>query len=63
MPPRLAKKPLNTYHHGDLRDALVQAGDKDAAYAGFSHVRLRCHERRAIAHLLSQAGALQGHKL
>jgi AcrR family transcriptional regulator len=23
--PRLARKPLNTYHHGDLRDALVQA--------------------------------------
>src|SRR5260370_15114052 len=25
MPPRLARKPLNTYHHGDLRDAMVQA--------------------------------------
>jgi AcrR family transcriptional regulator len=25
MPPRPARKPLNTYHHGDLRDALVQA--------------------------------------
>jgi AcrR family transcriptional regulator len=24
MPPRPARKPLNTYHHGDLRDALVQ---------------------------------------
>jgi len=25
MSPRPARKPLNTYHHGDLRDALVQA--------------------------------------
>lgn len=25
MPARPARKPLNTYHHGDLRDALVQA--------------------------------------
>jgi AcrR family transcriptional regulator len=25
MHPRPARKPLNTYHHGDLRDALVQA--------------------------------------
>jgi len=25
MPPHTARKPLNTYHHGDLRVALVQA--------------------------------------
>jgi len=25
MPSRPARKPLNSYHHGDLRDALVQA--------------------------------------
>ena len=25
MPPRPARKALNAYHHGDLRDALVQA--------------------------------------
>lgn len=25
MSPRPARKPLNTYHHGDLRDALVEA--------------------------------------
>jgi AcrR family transcriptional regulator len=25
MSPRPARKPVNTYHHGDLRDALVQA--------------------------------------
>lgn len=25
MPPRLTRKATNTYHHGDLRDALVQA--------------------------------------
>jgi AcrR family transcriptional regulator len=25
MPSQLARKPLNVYHHGDLRDALIQA--------------------------------------
>ena len=34
MPPRLARKPLNTYHHGDLRDALVQAALVEAEQAG-----------------------------
>ena len=34
MPPRLARKPVNTYHHGDLRDALVQAALVEAEQAG-----------------------------
>ncbi|MGB8399157.1 TetR/AcrR family transcriptional regulator [Bradyrhizobium sp.] len=34
MPPRLLRKPLNTYHHGDLRDALVQAALGDAEQGG-----------------------------
>jgi AcrR family transcriptional regulator len=34
MPPRLARKPLNTYHHGDLRDALVQAALVEVEQAG-----------------------------
>ena len=34
MPPRLARKPLNTYHHGDLRDALVQAALLEAEQGG-----------------------------
>jgi len=29
-----ARKPLNTYHHGDLRDALVQAALKEAEQGG-----------------------------
>ena len=32
--PRLARKPLNTYHHGDLRDALVQAALREAEQGG-----------------------------
>jgi len=31
---RLARKPLNTYHHGDLRDALVQAALQEAEHGG-----------------------------
>ena len=27
-------KPLNTYHHGDLRDALVQAALQEAELGG-----------------------------
>ena len=34
MPPRPARKPLNTYHHGDLRDALVQAALGEAELGG-----------------------------
>jgi AcrR family transcriptional regulator len=34
MPPRPARKPLNTYHHGDLRDALVQAALAEAELGG-----------------------------
>ena len=34
MPPRIVRKPINTYHHGDLRDALVQAALRDAELGG-----------------------------
>src|SRR5258708_37993860 len=34
MSPRLARKPLNTYHHGDLRDALVQAALREVELGG-----------------------------
>jgi len=34
MSPQLARKPHNTYHHGDLRDALVQAALRAAEFGG-----------------------------
>src|SRR5512143_2610103 len=34
MPSQLAKKPLNTYHHGDLRDALIKAALREAERGG-----------------------------
>ncbi len=34
MPPRLVRKAVNTYHHGDLRDALVQAAFQEAERGG-----------------------------
>jgi AcrR family transcriptional regulator len=34
MSPRPVRKPLNTYHHGDLRDALVQAALQDVERGG-----------------------------
>jgi AcrR family transcriptional regulator len=34
MPPRIARKPINAYHHGDLRDALVQAAMQEAEQGG-----------------------------
>ena len=34
MPPRPARKPLNVYHHGDLRDALVQAALQQVELCG-----------------------------
>src|SRR5882724_12481955 len=32
--PQAARKPLNTYHHGDLRDALVHAALREAELGG-----------------------------
>ena len=32
--PQAARKPLNTYHHGDLRDALVQAALQEVGRGG-----------------------------
>jgi AcrR family transcriptional regulator len=40
MPPRLVRKPLNTYHHGDLRDALVQAALREAELGGAEAVNI-----------------------
>jgi AcrR family transcriptional regulator len=34
MPSQLQRKPANTYHHGDLRDALVQAALRQAEREG-----------------------------
>lgn len=34
MSPRPARKPLNAYHHGDLRDALVQAALQEVELGG-----------------------------
>ena len=34
MPSPLARKPQNTYHHGDLRDALVQAALRESENGG-----------------------------
>ena len=41
MPPRLVRKPLNTYHHGDLRDALVQAALAEAEQGGPEAISLK----------------------
>src|ERR1700746_997684 len=34
MPSQLGHTPVNTYHHGDLRDALVQAALREAEQGG-----------------------------
>src|ERR1700679_1921974 len=41
MPLRLASKPLHTYHHGDLRDALVQAALREAERGGPEAISLK----------------------
>src|SRR5256884_8343567 len=41
MPPRLVRKPPDTYHHGDLRDALVQAALQDAEQGGPEAVSIK----------------------
>jgi len=51
MPPRPARKPLNAYHHGDLRDALVQAA--------LAEVELGGHEAISISALAKKLGVSQ----
>jgi AcrR family transcriptional regulator len=41
MSPRLARKPYNTYHHGDLREALVQAALREAEQGGPEAISLK----------------------
>src|SRR5882757_3777167 len=41
MPPRLARKAPDTYHHGDLRDALVQAALQEAERGGPEAISLK----------------------
>src|SRR2546423_14880513 len=41
MPPRLVRKPPDPYHHGDLRDALVQAALQDAEQGGPEAISLK----------------------
>src|SRR5258708_33458720 len=36
-----ARKPLNTYHHGDLRDALVHAALREAEQGGPEAISLK----------------------
>ena len=51
MPPRPARKPINTYHHGDLRDALVQAA--------LAEVELEGPEAISISALAKKLGVSQ----
>src|SRR5258708_1683926 len=46
MPPRLARKPLNAYHHGDLRDALVQAALQGVELGGPEAVNISALAKR-----------------
>src|SRR5690349_19681653 len=41
MRPKIARKPQNTYHHGDLRDALVQAALREAEQGGPEAISLK----------------------
>jgi hypothetical protein len=41
MPPRLVRKAPDTYHHGDLREALVQAALQDAEQGGPEAISLK----------------------
>jgi AcrR family transcriptional regulator len=46
MPPQIARKPLNVYHHGDLRDALVQAALREVEQGGPEAVSLKALARK-----------------
>jgi AcrR family transcriptional regulator len=46
MPSPLARKPHNTYHHGDLRDALVQAALREAEQGGPEAISIKALAKR-----------------
>ena len=41
MSPQPARKPLNAYHHGDLREALVQAALREVERGGPESISLK----------------------
>jgi AcrR family transcriptional regulator len=44
--PQPVRKPLNTYHHGDLRDALVQAALQEAEQGGPEAISIKALAKR-----------------
>jgi AcrR family transcriptional regulator len=46
MPSQLQRKPVNTYHHGDLRDALVQAALREAERGGPETISIKALAKR-----------------
>ena len=46
MPLQPARKPLNAYHHGDLREALVQAALREAERGGPESISLKALARQ-----------------
>ena len=46
MSPQLQRKPINTYHHGDLRDALVQAALREAEREGPEAISIKALARQ-----------------
>ena len=41
MPSQLARKPQNTYHHGDLRGALIKAALREAEHGGAEAISIK----------------------
>ncbi|GLR86685.1 TetR/AcrR family transcriptional regulator [Bradyrhizobium iriomotense] len=41
MPTQLARKPQNSYHHGDLRDALIKAALREAEQGGAEAISIK----------------------
>ena len=41
MSPHLVRKPQNTYHHGDLRDALIKAALREAEQGGAEAISIK----------------------
>jgi AcrR family transcriptional regulator len=46
MPQRLARKPTNAYHHGDLREALIAAALQDVEQGGSEAISIKALAKR-----------------
>lgn len=58
MPSQLQRKPVNTYHHGDLREALVRAALAEAERGGPEAISIKALAKNSVSRSPRHTGIL-----